>query len=245
MRFLVTKKEGFFPKKLGLTTTEQAAMMRLNGVLMEPEISDLNTGKHLVKARTLLEPYGGFLDYLIGLPFTYRTAYRRIKTYERALEIWPKELVEAAIERKLRIFGWSQEKPMGVFEDVEVPPKNLTPEKAREYLNRAELLVRRAPPASAFNAYSALKECFRFVERRTRNLPPEDRAGFLDDLVGLEMTLLEANPVREFRATEVPTEFWAGASSVSPKTRTSLSKAATDRWERIRKAKAAILRKRS
>ena len=233
-----------------MSPDEKKTVMREFTALSMAETSELDTGKRIVEARSILEKYGTFWRFLEELPFTPRTAYRRIKTYERAVQMWPEKVVDAAIERKLKIVGWTSDRPMGYFEHVEDPPKILTPLKVNEYLNRAELLVRRRVNpeiAKGIDPYAALKECFRLVERTTQSLPPDERVRFLDDLVGLEMTLLGIDEPKKFTPAQVPQDFWTsqGGYARSTETRERIRKSATERWERVKAAKAAKLKRRA
>src|ERR1700674_490979 len=121
-----------------MNAEERRTVKREHLALSMPETSELSTGKRIVQVRTILEKYGIFWRFLKTLPFTERTAYRRIKSYERAAQMWPEEVVNAAIERRLRIIGWTAETPMGFFENVPAPSKNLTPQEIEEYLIEAE-----------------------------------------------------------------------------------------------------------
>ena len=232
-----------------MSPDEKKTVMQEFTALSKGEISELDTGRRIVLVRSILEKYSKFWYFIGQLPFTERTAYRRIKTYERAVKLWPEEVVEAAIERRLKVIGWTNEKPMGLFEDVEHPPKTLPPPKVNEYLNRAELLVRRASQEAkpVIDAYAALKRCFRLVERATQSLPPNERVRFLDDLVGLEMTLLGVDESKKFAPAQVPQDFWTsqGGYTRSSETRERIRKAATERWERVKAAKAAKLKRRA
>jgi hypothetical protein len=237
MRTLATKKEVTIPKKLGLSAAEQALLMRVNAVVFEPETCELNTGKYLAMAQAVLTVYrGGWLSYLKGLPFTYRTAYRRINVYERAMKIWPKEVVESAIEHRLKIVGYTETKPMGLFEDM-APPKDLTPQGIEDYLMQAEITARqKAPGGIDIDAYDRLKKCFRLIEKCSRGLGDKERRDFLKDLVGVEITLLTpefADSAPAFKATEIPSDFWKttiGGYTRTTSTRRRSSKGAKDAW---------------
>ena len=161
-----------------MTQDQQEIVLREYKILSDHEICELDTGKRIVLVRSILQRYKLFFRWLRDLPFTERTAYRRIKTYERASEMWPTEIVDAAIERRLLIVGWSPERPMGLFESVaEDPPKALTPAKVEDFLNRAELEVRRGvenQPEDPVQPYDVLKRTFQAVERSTRHLPAEE-----------------------------------------------------------------------
>jgi hypothetical protein len=225
-----------------LTAAERAIVRRESRELAGPEISELETGRRLVAVRQALERAGGFARFLDTLPFTYRTAYRRIKAYERACEMWPKEMVEAAIARRLKIVGASNEKPMGLYEDIRIdgkPPKNLAQYiDFADYLSREEIRVLRhsKPSTRGLSAYETLKLCFRFVDKNTRSLPPKERRSFLSDLVGLEMTLLGATTPQEFDPAEIPPEFWQGGRQ-SPETRARIARSTSERWKRIKQSK--------
>jgi hypothetical protein len=211
---------------------------------MQPEASELETGKLLCEARSVLEREGRFLDFLNGMPFTARTAYRRIKIYERAMQMWPEEVVDAAIARRLPLIGWSPEKPLGVYEDIPAPPRNLTPQKIEEFLQRAEMEARRRASQrtqKTRDPRAALRSCFQFIAKNTQflsSLPEDERMTFLADLVGLEMTLFGAEDTQKFEAVRVPQDFWSSrGGGRSAEARARISEAATRRWERVREAK--------
>ena len=77
--------------------------------------------------------------------------------------------------------------------------------------------------------------CFRFVERSTRNLQPEERKQFLDNLAGLQMTLLGAWKPQNFSPAPIPQDFWGG--KMAPETRGQIAKSTAERWKRIKAAK--------
>jgi hypothetical protein len=214
---------------------ERKTVLREFTALSKGEFSELGTGRRIVQVRSILEKYGIFWRFLKKLPFTERTAYRRIKSYERAVQMWPEEVVTAAIERGLKIVGWTAENPMGFYENVPPPSKTLTPSKIEEYLMQAEVQVRRNQAINNSSSDEILKMCFRFVERNTRNLQPEERKTFLDNLVGLQMTLLGAWKPQQFSPTQIPQDFWSG--KVAPETRGQISKSTAERWKRIKAAK--------
>jgi hypothetical protein len=213
---------------------ERKTVLREFTALSKGEFSELGTGRRIVQVRAILEKYGIFWRFLKRLPFTERTAYRRIKSYERAVQMWPEEVVDAAIERRLRIVGWSEQTPMGLFEKLD-PPKTLTPSKIEEYLMQAEVQVRRNQATNNSSSDEILKMCFRFVERNTRSLPPEERKQFLDNLVGLQMTLLGAWKPQTFSPAPIPQDFWGG--KMAPETRGQIAKSTAERWKRIKAAK--------
>jgi hypothetical protein len=226
-----------------LTPEERDSVRRDAKALSDPEICDgeLGTGALLVRARSVLEKYGEFLAFLKTLHYTERTLYRRIKAYERACELWPSEVVDAAIKRKLRIIGATNEKPMGAFEDIPAP-KNLTPQKIEEFLNEAEIQARRSAsgPSGDENAYESLKACFRTVEQMTRSLNPKEQTKFLEDFVGMMMTLIGIKESWRFEKTQIPSDFWGGRGGHprSKDVRERISKAASERWKRVREAKS-------
>jgi hypothetical protein len=195
--------------------------------------SEIGTGKMLVEIRALTQPHGEMARFLDLLPLTARTAYRRIKSYEKAEEIWPKVVIDAAIEKKLKVVGWSQEKPLGLFEDVDRPPDNLTPHRASDYLDQAEMHVRLLNRRQTVEPEEALKKCFRMTEKATRSLSNRERVKFLDELVGLQMTLLGVSGSKMFESKYIPREFFI-VTAGSPELRESRSKAAQARWDRIK-----------
>jgi hypothetical protein len=214
---------------------EKKTVLREHLALSNPETSELSTGRRIVQVRSILEKYGIFWSFLKKLPFTERTAYRRIKSYERAVKMWPEEVVDAAIERRVRIIGWTSENPMGFYENIPPPSKNLTPQKIEEYLMQAEVQVRRTQATNDSSSPEILKMCFRFVERNTRSLPPEERKIFLDNLVGLQMTLLGAWKPQNYSPAPIPQDFWGG--KMAPETRGQIAKSTAERWKRIKAAK--------
>jgi hypothetical protein len=223
-----------------MPTEDRAVVRRELKALSEPETSELGTGKRIVEVRAILEKYGIFWRFLAMLPFTERTAYRRIKSYERAVEMWPPAVVDAAIERRLRIIGWTSETPMGFYENVPAPSKT---QNIEEYLMQAEVQVRRNQATNNSSSDEILKTCFRSIERSTRNLQPEERKTFLDNLVGLQMTLLGAWKPQTFSPVPIPQDFWGG--KMATETRGQIAKTTAERWKRIKAAKAAKLKKRA
>jgi hypothetical protein len=203
---------------------DREQMGRLFRELAEPETSELATGKKLVEAREIAQKYGEFLRFLETLPFTTRTAYRRIRMYEKASEMWPEDVVDRAIARRIPMIGVTAAKPMGAYEDVEKPhmrdPETGMPieawdittgEKTEDFLIQAELQVRREAKRTTKkrNPRDLLKKCFKAVEQSARSLSGKEREAFLDDLVGLEITLLRgANEPQTFTPAQIPADFW-------------------------------------
>ena len=74
----------------------------------------------------------------------------------------------------------------------EAIPQRPFEEQIKEYLIQAELQVRRNAKGTTKkrSARDLLKKCFRMVEQSARHLSVKERLTFLEDLVGLEMTLL-------------------------------------------------------
>jgi hypothetical protein len=234
-----------------LSAEEKAKAQRISMALEEIETSELATGKLLIQARAIFEKYGLFWRFLNTCPFTERTAYRRIKTYERALQMWAEEVVEVAIKQSLAIIGSTNEQPMGFFENVPAPARNLTTQKIREYLVQAEVEARRKAESASkegLDAYELLKMCFRQIQRGTNEMSPKERETFLKDLVGVEMTLLGATGPQKFTPVEIPQDFWTapkGSFTRSPETRARMVEAARSRWERVKEAKLEKLKRRA
>jgi hypothetical protein len=245
-----------------LSSKERQQLDRLFKVLSAPETSELATGKSLLEARALTEPSGNFLRFLETLPFTVRTAYRRIRMYEKARDMWPLEIVDRAIQRRIPMIGVTADKPMGAYEDLEPPaiedddidldhplgPVEGKPlgERIEDFLIQAELQVRLVKRATkSRNPRDLLKKCFRAVEQSARHLSAEERADFLNDLVGLEMTLLTGtSATKEFIPARIPDDFWlapAGGYSRTPEIRSRSSESAREQW----KAKSKKLKKRA
>lgn len=240
MRTIATTKES--DVEFGRTAEDRAAIRRLKNKLLEPEVerSELETGQLLVEVRTILEPtgrYGAFLETLASL-FTLRTAYRRIKLYERACEIWPLQVIDAAIIRKLRIVGSTAEKPMGHYENISVPKNVNTAAKADGFLTAAELEVMKSSgqKSESLDVYDRLKRCFRAVSPQMRGLTDKERDQFLDDLVGMLLTVGNDAKPRKFEPTQVPAEFWGGRGSAfkTEATRQKMRESVAKRWERIK-----------
>lgn len=221
------------------SSEDRTAIRKLSKLLNNPQSGDLWTGKHLVEAQRLCEKY---LDFARFLPTvnkgvgTARTAYRRIKTYEKACEIWPQDVVDAAIERHLVIVGRSENHPMGVFEELVGPPKNLTPEKIEEYLTKAEIEARGQANGGDASPYDVLKDAFQKLSLLVRKLPVKNRAKFLTDLVGLEMTLLGVTEAQTFEPASIPSEFWPTLNLTrTADSREKTRKAALERWRRVKR----------
>lgn len=220
-----------------LTATEKATVQRALKALREPERSELESGKNIMAVRNLTERIGQFNRFIRSLPFANRTAYRRLSVYQRALEIWPEELVDLAIERRLMIVGNTPEKPMGFFEDIAPFEGVKTEGRMNEYLTKAQTSVRvgrlrktRIAPTKR----DLVIQCFRVAYQAVQALPEKDRESFLEDLVGSQMSLVGASGSMRFEAKEIEQDFWPKAVIQSAETRSRISAAATARWERIR-----------
>jgi hypothetical protein len=206
---------------------ERAAMQRISQSLAGHERSELETGKLLVEAKRITEKYRSFLYFLNTLPFTVRTAYRRMKMYEKAVEIWPPEVIERAIERHSPMMGVTNDKPMGAYEDLKRPELESTEipdhpfpaeemtieEKIDNYLISAERQVRAQSSRWSKKQYDPrylLKNCFRSMEQAARGLSEEggERKFFLEDLIGLAMTLFDQTKEQTFAPVQIPQEFW-------------------------------------
>jgi hypothetical protein len=227
-----------------LTAEERATLRREIQYLDEPEESELATGKSLATCRAILEKYRRFLLFLDTTKMAQRTVYRRLRTYDVARKLWPQEVIDAAIDRKLRIIGSSKEKPMGLYEDVPTPGKNLTPQEIELYLSQAEKQVYQSTLPNdgslSLDAYDRLKLCFRTVDKLTRDLTTKEREVFLEDLVGVAMSLLGTKESQSFVQTTIPSDFWQlprGSFTRSGEMRSRTSEAALGRWSRIRGAK--------
>jgi hypothetical protein len=209
------------------------------------DFSELEIGKRIVAVRPLLETMGEFQRFIRAIPsFSERTAYRRIKSYERAVEMWPEAVIDAAIVRGLQVIGWEADKPMGFYEDVPLPPKPLTPQKIEDFLIRAEQQVRlRVETGEGLSFPDLLKTSFKMFLKQIRSLPVEEREPFLKELVGLQMTVVGVSP-QKFAPAMIPTDFWT-AGVRSPETRARISRSAAERWKRVKEAKAAQLKKRA
>ncbi len=164
----------------------------------------------------------------------------------------PAEVIARAIERRSPMLGVTNEKPMGLYEDLEPPDlgdrKNpgcvLPEEKIDFYLTWAELQVRRSSkrPTKKLSSRYLLKNCFKAMEVAARHLPEDGREIFLDDLVGVAMTLLVGtNASRTFTPARIPEDSWTlpvGRYVRSPEVRGRFSDAAKQRYEREKKNEA-------
>jgi hypothetical protein len=88
------------------------------------------------------------------------------------------------------------------------------------------------------------------VEQSARHLSATERQTFLDDLVGLEMTLLTEGSnylvskhlaeSQTFTPAQIPADFWmtpVGGNARSPEIRARFREAATERYQREAKTK--------
>lgn len=216
---------------------DRAEVRLLLKELQANEVSELQTGMNLIAARAILEKDGLMTAFLKQLPYTMRTAFRRIKTYEKAMAMWPAAVVKAAIAKRLRVLGWADDRPMGFYENVEPPPSNLNPRQIEDYLAAAELEARR----SLFNVKvvspsEALKDCFRATEKATRTMTKAERKAFLIELVGLQMTLCEVNGSHKFDSESIPSDFWPASRGAirSAESRAQVSASMKKRWARLK-----------
>lgn len=226
-----------------LTLDEKNTIRRELKALSVPEKSVLATGRSLIAIRSITETTGDWARALKKLPFVDRTAYRRIKSYEKAKQMWPDELIDAAIARELDIVGTSPEKPMGFYEDIDAFTGRPTPQRVDAYLTAASLQVRLRDTRVEKNgdSYELLKDCFREVYRSMVALPVAERKKFKEDLVGVILPLFGSTEPETFKARNIPEDFYPtvrGAFERSPESRSRMSQAATARWNR-RKAMVA------
>jgi len=249
-----------------LTAEDLSILQRVIGELEEQETSELATGKLLVEARAVCEKYKIFARFLKKLPFTERTAYRRIRAYERAVQMWGEQGVDRAIVRKTPMVGVTAQKPMGLYEDLpftadgeDVHPDSVElaeptrpfEEQIEDYLITAELEVHRRAKGKTKkrSRHDLLKKCFRAMEQSARDISTGDREVFLADLVALAMTLfVGAKNEQKFTPAPIPQDFWMrslGGYERTPKIRKRISAAAKERWRELDTAKRRKLKKRA
>ncbi len=222
-----------------LTAEERATVRRELKNLSVPEKSDLATGRSLIIIRTIMERIGDWAHVVRNLPFADKTAYRRIKLYEKAKELWPDELIEAAIVREVTFVGCNDEKPMGFYEDIDSFTGRPTAQRIDEYLTNAAIQVRLRDTHFDNNvdSYERLKASFREVYRNLKGMPLSERKKFKEDLIGVIMPLFGATEPEMFKPRNIPDDFYPtarGAFERSPQARSRMAAAQSARWSRLK-----------
>lgn len=224
-----------------LSVGERKTIREIERELKESGIrknSELETGRLLLTARHILEPYGSYLRWLEQLQLNYRTALRRTDIYEYISQHWPKILIQEAIKSGFTVVGFvDKEHPLGAYSEMPMPRKAMTPAQARAYLANLQTQYRDRVAAVINSPDVIIKECFRFIDKRLPAVPESERERFCDNLVGMMMTRMGMSGVKEFRPKAIPEDFPIATSSRSersPEVREKIAAAARARWERIR-----------
>lgn len=217
-----------------LTADEQGAVISETNDLAQSLLihhnSGMQVGEHLARLQGILEPHSLFGRYLKTFHFSKKSAYRYMKQWNNAKTL-PGAIVQAAMARNIQIGGDTDLRPYGAYtEAVRLlpPPASPTNEQAETWLAKLEE-VRKENRLSTADALggaggeqftmpeptdpqTALREAFRFVRNRYRQLPNQSklRAGWVRSLVGMMLTELGVSGQQAFAPIAVPEDFRQG-----------------------------------
>jgi hypothetical protein len=224
-----------------LTEDERGAVISETNSLAQSLLihhnSGMRVGEHLTTIQGILEPHSLFGRYLKTFHFSKKSAYRYMKQWNNAKTL-PAPIVQAAMARNIQIGGDTDVRPYGAYTEAVKklpPPSNPTTEQAETWLAQVEE-VRKEVKQSAADAFgtpggedfsmpeptdpqTALKEAFRFVRNRYRQLPNNSkmRAGWLRTLVGMMLTELGVSGQQAFNPVAVPEDFRQGRGAPAKK----------------------------
>lgn len=212
-----------------LTAPEQSAVIEetkgLADALIETHDGMLRVGERLTKLQGILEPHSLFTRHISHFHLSKRTAYRYIARYKNVAQL-PEPIVRLAMARNLALGGDTEVKPYGNYTEAVrklPPPRNPTEEQAATWLNQVEQVAKETRQANldAAPGYTlpeptdpttAMKEAYRFVANRYRQLPNNSRARstWIKGLVGMLLTELGVSGPQQFSPTAVPEDFQVG-----------------------------------
>jgi hypothetical protein len=220
-----------------LTEEEKGAVVSETNSLAQSLLihhnSGMKVGEHLTTIQGILEPHSLFGRYLKTFHFSKKSAYRYMKQWNNAKTL-PAPIVQAAMARNIQIGGDTDVRPYGAYTEAVAklpPPTNPTPEQAETWLAQVEE-VRKEVKQSAADAIdgesylpeptdpaTALKEAFRFVRNRYRQLPQNSkiRAQWVRSLMGMLLTELGVSGAQSITPIAVPEDFRQGRGAPAKK----------------------------
>lgn len=176
------------------------------------DISRFKMAEALFNLQKLLEGKGLFVKYVESdaLRFSYRTAYRYIEVYKKAVNRLSAATLRRAAAKGMELIGYQAERPFGDYtESIKLLPPPSDESKVDDWLDELEekrkSLPRRAKRTVAPEA--SLKIAFASVYRRFKGLPTgKTRVAWSQRLIGLLMAEMGL-PAQRFEPEAVPEGF--------------------------------------
>jgi hypothetical protein len=209
-----------------LNAREQNALVaegnQLNTMMVVEATSRLAIGQRLHNIHGLLKEHkGAFPKFVKSFSFSLKEAYRRMNDYEEMSERFhfQDHLMYAAMARGINLPG-SYREALTAYP----PPRNLPEEGANRYLDqliktkkditkaRKEGTISAAPVVESIKREPKvlLMQSFRMAKNAMRHLDARQRTRYLEDLVGMLMTLRGIGNPKTFEPRAIPEEFNQG-----------------------------------
>lgn len=206
-------------------TVVQTEGVALAQALLVNGASRLAIGEHLTNLQGTLEPHNLFGRFLRSFKFSKRTAYRFISGFKNAKARLPEPILKAAMARGINLLGDNDQKPLGIYTEAAKrlpPPQNPDPTQVNAWLDSVEQVRKdvkqEAADAEGTDAFvmpeptdpaTAMKECFRFVSNRYKQLPttPKVRANWMRGLIGILLAEFGVSSMQQFQPQAVPEDF--------------------------------------
>jgi hypothetical protein len=216
--------EGFSEKDLVfLNKEEQREVIRaMTEIATSP--STLCRGKNMLALRDILVPYGYFARCLEALKIPLRTAYGYMYGYRNAVKQLPEGAVEAMMNRNLVVMVQRHSPGLGVYTEAiaKVPPPQTG--TAATYAKWVEEMIAAKGKRLRGNNVNriakdpkvALLECYRFLAKALRRLPPERkvRVVFVKEFTGMLLTQVGMEAVN-IKPVKIPEEFRRSRSAAA------------------------------
>lgn len=217
-----------------LTSDEQKTVQKegqeLAAAMIMGGVSDLSKGEHLTKLHEVLEPKRLFIKFVTKFTrYTPKQAYRLMYGWQNAASRLTEPVLKLAMARNMRIFGDTEEKPLGVYtkaaQVMGPPPKNPDPMQAEKWLDGVEQTMKEQRKKSMSRSKKKdagagtievtgdpefmLIESYRFVSKRLKRsgATPKKRVAWLEHLIGLLMTDVGISSKVMYEPAAIPEKF--------------------------------------
>jgi hypothetical protein len=208
--------EGFDSESLDFLRPSDRETVQRNMKEIAESSNPLYIGKRMNELRTILAPYGYFTKAIAALGMVMRTAYGYMYGYRNAEDQLPPGAVQAMMDRKLIINASRNKSSLGEWTAAVAlvpPPATGSPATYAKWVD--ELISKKPKRLTGSQANrirkdpdEALLECYRFIERIGKRLPPQPGAGkdFARRLIRLTMKHFDLKP-EKFTPAEIPAGF--------------------------------------
>jgi hypothetical protein len=210
-----TTMDGFDDRLEFLQATERQTVLK-NMKEIAGSSNPLYIGKRIGELQVVLAPYGYFSKAISALGMVMRTAYGYMYGYRNAAAQLPAGAVQAMIDRKLIINASRNRDSLGEWTEAValVPPpatgsaatysrwvEEMMSKKKKRLTGQQANRIRKEPD-------EALLDCYRFIERMGKRLPPQPgtRERFARHLIRLTMKHFDLKP-EKFTPAEIPASF--------------------------------------